>query len=80
MADQQPEKVPTNPLERVETSSNDDASDAGKNELQAHRTISRVPGNANYYEVNGLRTEGDDQDHSTENKVGTYKAHVTGSN
>jgi hypothetical protein len=56
-------------LERAETPSNDDASDPGKNELQAHRTISRVPENPNYYEVNGLRTEGDDVDHSTENKV-----------
>lgn len=33
------------------------------------RTISRVPGNSNYYEKNGLRTEGDGIDHTVYNPV-----------
>lgn len=63
------EKTEPEMLERADTVSNDDGSDPGKFELQAHRTISRVPGNGNYFEANGLRTEGDNVDHSTENKV-----------
>jgi hypothetical protein len=39
------------------------------NNLEVIRTISRVPGNPNYYEKNGLRTEGDGADHNHENKV-----------
>jgi hypothetical protein len=34
------------------------------------RTISRVPANPNYYEKNGLRTEGDGMDHTHYNPVG----------
>jgi hypothetical protein len=30
--------------------------------LETIRTVSRVPGNPNYYEKNGLRTYGDDED------------------
>lgn len=41
----------------------------GDNHLEVIRTISRVPGNPNYYEKNGLRTEGDGFDHTSENKV-----------
>lgn len=37
--------------------------------LGAIRTISRVPGNPNYYEKGGLRTEGDGVDHSHYNAV-----------
>lgn len=32
-------------------------------QLEPVRTISKVPGNPNYYEKNGLRTEGDGEDH-----------------
>ena len=41
-------------------------SDVPDEELQIEdiRTISRVPGNSNYYEKGGLRTEGDGVDHS----------------
>lgn len=41
----------------------------GAQNLEAIRTISRVPGNANYYEKNGLRTYGDDEDHDHEPPV-----------
>ncbi|KAI9686287.1 MAG: hypothetical protein M1822_003943 [Bathelium mastoideum] len=34
--------------------------------LSAVRTVSRVPGNATYYEKHGLRTMGDGQDHTQE--------------
>ncbi|KAG0651668.1 Trichothecene efflux pump TRI12 [Hyphodiscus hymeniophilus] len=34
--------------------------------LENIRTVSRVPGNPNYYEKNGLRTYGDDEDHEHE--------------
>ena len=33
------------------------------------KTHDRVPGHENYYEKNGLRTYGDDQDHDHEPKV-----------
>lgn len=33
------------------------------------RTVSRVPGNPNYYEKDGLRTYGDGEDHDHEPKV-----------
>lgn len=33
------------------------------------RTISRVPGNDHYYEKDGLRTYGDDEDHDHEPPV-----------
>lgn len=34
--------------------------------LEVIRTVSRVPGNTHYYEKNGLRTYGDDEDHDHE--------------
>jgi hypothetical protein len=37
--------------------------------LEVVRTISRVPGNPNYYEKDGLRTYGDGVDHSHYNTV-----------
>ena len=37
--------------------------------LENIRTISRVPGNPNYYEKDGLRTYGDDEDHDHEPPV-----------
>ena len=37
--------------------------------LEVIRTISRVPDNPNYYEKNGLRTEGDGMDHEHYNPV-----------
>ena len=37
--------------------------------LEAIRTISRVPGNDHYYEKDGLRTYGDNEDHEHEPKV-----------
>jgi hypothetical protein len=41
-------------------------------EEQAHRirTKERVPGHTNYYEKDGLRTEGDNEDHEHEPPVG----------
>jgi hypothetical protein len=44
-----------------------------KAEQMAHveqvKTKERVPGHSNYYEKNGLRTSGDDQDHEHEPRV-----------
>lgn len=37
--------------------------------LEAIRTVSKVPGNPNYYEKDGLRTYGDDEDHDHEPPV-----------
>jgi hypothetical protein len=37
--------------------------------IEATRTITHAPGNSNYYEENGLRTEGDGMDHSHYNPV-----------
>jgi hypothetical protein len=43
---------------------------AGTNEhLETIRTVSRVPGNTHYYEKDGLRTYGDDEDHDHEPPV-----------
>jgi hypothetical protein len=39
--------------------------------LETIRTISRVPGNTHYYEKDGLRTYGDDEDHDHEPPVST---------
>lgn len=38
-------------------------------EIETIRTVSKVPGNPNYYEKNGLRTYGDDEDHDHEPPV-----------
>lgn len=37
--------------------------------LEVIRTVSRVPGNSHYYEKEGLRTYGDDEDHDHEPPV-----------
>jgi hypothetical protein len=37
--------------------------------LEAIRTVSRVPGNDDYYEKDGLRTYGDGEDHEHEPAV-----------
>jgi hypothetical protein len=37
--------------------------------VEVVRTVSRVPGNPNYYEKDGLRTYGDDEDHDHEPPV-----------
>jgi hypothetical protein len=37
--------------------------------LETIRTVSRVPGNTHYYEKDGLRTYGDDEDHDHEPPV-----------
>lgn len=37
--------------------------------LEIIRTVSRVPGNPRYYEKDGLRTYGDDEDHDHEPPV-----------
>lgn len=46
-----------------------------ENHLDVIRTISKVPDNPNYYEKDGLRTEGDGVDHSHYNPV-TYNSHM----
>jgi hypothetical protein len=47
------------------------STDAGNHEhLETIRTVSRVPGNPHYYEKDGLRTYGDDEDHDHEPPVG----------
>ncbi len=37
--------------------------------IEAVHTNERVPGHSNYYEKNGLRTDGDDEDHEHEPPV-----------
>lgn len=37
--------------------------------VEVVRTVSRVPGNPNYYEKDGLRTYGDNEDHDNETPV-----------
>jgi hypothetical protein len=37
--------------------------------VEVVRTVSRVPGNPHYYEKDGLRTYGDDEDHDHEPPV-----------
>jgi len=37
--------------------------------LEVIRTVSRVPGNTHYYEKDGLRTYGDNEDHDHEPPV-----------
>jgi hypothetical protein len=39
--------------------------------VEVVRTVSRVPGNPHYYEKDGLRTYGDDEDHDHEPPVPT---------
>jgi len=56
----------------VSTSSLDKQAEApapAAQHLEAIRTISRVPGNSHYYEKDGLRTYGDNEDHDHEPKV-----------
>ena len=40
--------------------------------LETIRTISKVPGNPHYFEKDGLRTYGDDEDHDHEPPVSYY--------
>ena len=49
--------------DEVTTQHLETASDSGE-KLEVIRTISKVPGNPNYYEKGGLRTEGDGLDHT----------------
>lgn len=53
------EKANTQTLEQTQTN----------NGVEPIRTISKVPGNPNYYEKNGLRTYGDGMDHDHEPTV-----------
>lgn len=48
------------------TSSKDMELPSKPEHLENIRTISRVPGNDHYYERDGLRTYGDDEDHDHE--------------
>lgn len=41
----------------------------GDAQIEGIRTVSRVPGNPHYYEKDGLRTYGDDEDHDHEPPV-----------
>jgi len=66
--------LPSTTFERFDMSDNSDPeSHTKRNEAGEHleviRTISRVPDNPNYYEKNGLRTEGDGMDHEQYNPV-----------
>ena len=46
-----------------------DGSKVGNAHVEQVHTNERVPGHANYYEKNGLRTYGDDADHDHEPKM-----------
>ena len=54
-----------------EASPIEETSPAGQkvNDLEVVRTKERVPGHINYYERDGLRTYGDDEDHDHEPPV-----------
>jgi hypothetical protein len=45
------------------------ASNGSPDHLEVIRTVSRVPGNTHYYEKDGLRTYGDNEDHDHEPPV-----------
>lgn len=55
-------------LEKETAPVNPNAS-SNRQDLENIRTVSRVPGNPNYYEKDGLRTYGDDEDHDHEPPV-----------
>ena len=47
---------------------------AGGHHVEQVHTNERVPGHANYYEKDGLRTYGDDMDHDHEPKMSFKRA------
>jgi len=49
----------------------------GADHLEVIRTDSRVPANTHYYEKDGLRTYGDDEDHDHEPPVRTHLLAIT---
>lgn len=70
--DEYTEKAPITPPEtqHLETARTNTSSSLEESQnIETVRTISRVPGNSNYYEKNGLRTEGDGMDHTHYNPV-----------
>lgn len=70
MAEQAAEQKPESPNVASETPSLDKESvPNGGDHVEVVRTVSRVPGNPNYYEKDGLRTYGDDEDHDHEPPV-----------
>lgn len=44
--------------------------------LEVIRTVSKIPGNPNYYEKDGLRTYGDDEDHDHEPPVSLLPSYL----
>lgn len=44
-------------------------------QLETVHTNERIPGHANYYEKDGLRTYGDDEDHDHEPRVSAQNIH-----
>ena len=56
--------------EAVEKQHEEEGTSGKKEQLEAIRTVSRVP-NPHYYEKDGLRTYGDDEDHDHEPPVPT---------
>ncbi|CZR65192.1 related to trichothecene efflux pump [Phialocephala subalpina] len=58
------EKGTITPPEHLEAARTNTSSPEESRSIAPIRTISRVPGNSNYYEKNGLRTEGDGVDHT----------------
>jgi hypothetical protein len=58
------------PSENSGSPSAEKVDETGRNEhLEVIRTVSKVPGNTHYYEKDGLRTYGDDEDHDHEPPV-----------
>lgn len=60
------QRVPTQVSFDKETAS---SANTKPEHLETIRTVSRVPGNPRYYEKDGLRTYGDDEDHEHEPPV-----------
>lgn len=53
----------------METSTEKEVNAGEAQHLETIRAVSRVPGNNHYYEKDGLRTYGDDEDHDHEPPV-----------
>jgi hypothetical protein len=74
MEDQQQAAAPAHSDNSGEVSLDKETAPVNPNaqHLENIRTVSRVPGNPNYYEKGGLRTYGDDEDHDHEPPVGAF--------
>jgi len=59
-------QIPTSNSDHSSNSLDKENAPTSAQHLEVIRTVSRVPGNDHYYEKDGLRTYGDDEDHDHE--------------